>query len=658
MAPYTGDAMRGDETVRATTSTTSTMEAARPSGAVEHGRPRLVVHRGVDSSVPAEWLPIVTRLGLTHPIMGMLLRRSIVNATTFQIELFSSGLVPESVICREIAREVGLQLTQIVRADRLIMQPADMRLGLRTRHGLPHTMLREPGGLTVLLLSPAALDLAELHRIVAKWPGLLGRVRVVVPSALRTAMIEASRNDLDLSARSSLFVERAHLSARIVLHGWQGALIGILAAGLPVCLWLDWPATWLAIHVVFSGFFLACVWLRLAAALSARPLPPAPLHAIRNSELPVYTVLVALYREARIAPQLIAALSRLQWPRSKLEIKLVCEADDHETLQVLRAMRLRPCVEIIEVPPGEPRTKPKALAYALPLCSGEFVTLYDAEDHPHPQQLIEAWQRFRASDDRLACLQAPLGVVPSQTGLLPRLFAFEYAGLFRGLLPWLSRHRLILPLGGTSNHFRRRALEKIGAWDPCNVTEDADLGLRLARHGYRSETITRPTLEDAPEKLLNWGRQRTRWFKGWMQTWLVHMRYPRRLLEEVGMMRFAVAQLLLGGMIVSALAQIVFVGTLVWIAVLAAGGAAIGSYHVALLFIDAFNILIGYTAFLILGWRTLKPGERAWSRRAMLWIPAYWLAISLAAWRAIWELYRRPHHWEKTDHPLRQKPSR
>lgn len=650
--------MRGDETIQGMLSMPGTMEAARPSGVIQHPRPRLVVHRSADAELPAEWLPIVTRLGLTDTTIGMLLRRSIANATTFQIELFSSGLVPEGVICREIAREVGLQLIRTVRADRLIMQPADLRLGLRARHGLPHAMLREAGGLTVLLLSPAALDLAELHRIVTKWPGLLDRVRIVVPSALRTAMIEASRGDLDLSARSSLFVERPHLSARIVLHGWQGALIGMLAVGLPVGFWLDWPATWLAIHVVFSVFFLACVWLRLAAALSARPVPLAPLQPVRNSDLPVYTVLVALYREARIVPQLIAALSRLRWPRSKLEIKLVCEADDHETLQALRAMRLRPCVEIIEVPPGEPRTKPKALAYALPLCSGEFITLYDAEDHPHPQQLIEAWQRFRASDDRLACLQAPLGVVPSQTGLLPRLFAFEYAGLFRGLLPWLSRHRLILPLGGTSNHFRRTALEKVGAWDPCNVTEDADLGLRLARHGYRSETITRPTLEDAPEELLNWGRQRTRWFKGWMQTWLVHMRNPRRLLGEVGLIRFAVAQLLLGGMIVSALAQIVFVGTLVWIAVLAAGGAAIGSYHAVLLIIDAVNVLIGYTAFLVLGWRTLKPSEHARYRSAILWIPAYWLAISLAAWRAIWELYRRPHHWEKTDHPLRQKPSR
>src|SRR5690606_21252526 len=176
----------------------------------------------------------------------------------------------------------------------------------------------------------------------------------------------------------------------------------------------------------------------------------------------------------------------------------------------------------------------KALAFALPLSGGEFVTLYDAEDEPDPMQLAEAWHRFRREGPELAVLQAPLEISNRSQSPLARMFAFEYAGLFRRLLPWLSSQRLVLPLGGTSNHFRRAALEAVGGWDPYNVTEDADLGVRLARFGYRAATLTLPTREDAPDQLGAWMRQRTRWYKGWLQTWLVHTRQPLRLTRELG----------------------------------------------------------------------------------------------------------------------------
>ena len=152
----------------------------------------------------------------------------------------------------------------------------------------------------------------------------------------------------------------------------------------------------------------------------------------------------------------------------------------------------------------------------LPLASGEFVALYDAEDHPHPKQLLHAWQKFREAPPQVACVQAPLEIANSRAGIVARMFAFEYAALFRGMLPWLSAKRLLLPLGGTSNHFRRSALEEVGSWDPYNVTEDADLGMRLARFGYRIETIACPTWESGRRTFATWLPQRTRWFKGWM----------------------------------------------------------------------------------------------------------------------------------------------
>ena len=647
------------DAVPATASPTRT-EVVSALPAAAGGSPSLYAAgpTGLRAEVPDEWWPIVLRLGLAHDIIGKLLRLAAFNRTSFQIELFSSGLISEARLCREIARELRLPVVGRLSSAQLVMQRRDRDIALRTHRGVPFALIREKGEQLRLLLSPARMELGELHGLVRKRPNLRHRLAVVAPSALRNAIVEAGRDEVEERARTSLFVDQPHHSARYVLAGGQGAIGGALAVGIAFAFWFNAPAAWLGLHVLFSVFFLACVVLRLAAAVSARPPSLARLAPPSGDDLPVYSVLVAIYREAEIVPQLLSALSRLRWPRSKLEIKLVCEADDVQTLETLATLRLQPWVEIVKVPPGEPRTKPKALAYALPLCSGEFATLYDAEDQPHPDQLQEAWQRFRDSDEWLGCLQAPLMVVPSQKRLIPALFGFEYAALFRGLLPWLAQRRLILPLGGTSNHFRRAALEEVGGWDPSNVTEDADLGLRLARHGYRCETITRPTLEDAPEAPLNWGRQRTRWFKGWMQTWLVHMRDPGQLLREIGLGRFVVMQIMLAGMVISALANVVFVATVVWIAMLVSSTGTLGGYHAALLAVDAVNVVVGYTAFLVLGRQVLHPEERASFWKIVLWTPAYWLAMSIAAWRAVWELYRRPHHWEKTHHPLRRHPRR
>jgi cellulose synthase/poly-beta-1,6-N-acetylglucosamine synthase-like glycosyltransferase len=263
--------------------------------------------------------------------------------------------------------------------------------------------------------------------------------------------------------------------------------------------------------------FLPCVCrLALCRRYRLASFSPPRLESIPADTLPFYSVLVALHREATVVPQLVEALRRIDWPKSKLEVKLVCEADDRQTLDAIAAKRLPPHFEVVHVPPSLPRTKPKALNFAVPLIKGDFVVLYDAEDRPHPLQLREAWLRFKHGAKTLACVQAPLEISNGTKGVIPLLFAFEYAALFRGLLPWLSGRRMILPLGGTSNHFRVSALKAVGCWDPHNVTEDADLGMRLVRFGYSSETISLPTLEDAPEAWSIWLPQRTRWFKGWM----------------------------------------------------------------------------------------------------------------------------------------------
>ncbi len=613
--------------------------------------PRPRKRLAASDAVPPEWAPILPRLRLSPRQLDRLAARSAAHGTSFQIELFASGMVPEGELCQAIAAALDIGLVEEVDAARLVIAEPDRRVALRSWRGLHHALLVTPDGATVYLVSPARTDLAGLARALLMRPTMRTRLRLVLPSALRRAIIMRSRGALLADARSSLFVTHPEFSARLVATGAQGLALGSTLVLLAVGLVLAPSATWLALHVVFSLFFLPCVCLRMLPLAGAVPPAPALLLPVDRTALPVYSVLVALYREAPIVPQLMVALSRIDWPRSKLEIKLVCEADDHDTLAAIRALPLHTCVEVIEVPPGPPRTKPKALAYALPFCAGEYVTLYDAEDVPHRDQLLEAWLRFREAGPEVACLQAPLDIVNGHRGMLPRMFAFEYAALFRGLLPWLARRRLVLPLGGTSNHFRREALEAVCSWDPYNVTEDADIGMRLARFGYRSETITRPTSEDASLTLRAWTGQRSRWFKGWMQTWLVHSRHPLRTFRSLGPASFLVSQVLFLGLVVSALSHPVFLGTAIAIVIGALAGMEVGAYHATLLVIDAVNIVGGYLAFLALGRSTLRHREARGFWKVVLVTPFYWMAMSFAAWRAFFQLFADPHHWEKTDHP-------
>ncbi len=330
---------------------------------------------------------------------------------------------------------------------------------------------------------------------------------------------------------------------------------------------------WL-VTLMLVALFVPVIALRLAAAYwlirggtraedSVRPRVP-------DAELPVYSVLVPLYREAHMLPQIVHALTHLDWPAAKLDIKLILEAVDLETIAAARALHLPGNVEIVVVPELHPRTKPKALNYALPLARGEYLVIYDAEDRPDRDQLRRAFAAFRRGPPNLACVQGALNIYNASDNWLTRQFALEYCALFDALLPALNKLRLPIPLGGTSNHFRMAALKWLMAWDPFNVTEDADLGMRLARSGYRCAMLPSTTYEEAPRHLMSWLRQRTRWLKGYLQTWLVHMRSPRRLWRELGPLGFLGFQTVVGGTILSALVH-------PWIYVLAGIDLAQGS---------------------------------------------------------------------------------
>lgn len=419
----------------------------RPKPRIE----QLAAHARHADSVE-EWLPLAQRLDLTEDTLRNAVECSRRNATSVQRELLAAKTVTEDALYRAIADHLGLGFVDAVDPDRLVVSDTAAELALRSTGGLP-VMRYYDYDAPLILWAPSREPLARLAAL-AGGGERRARLRITTPSALRIAVAARQSGHLLRHAVSGLADRYRAFSARRVCTGWQGFVLGAMAVLAMVMAVLETHATLITFHLGPSLFFAGCVVLRIFAATRARPLRLTPIRRYEQTEMPVYSVLVALHREAEIVPELLVALGRLEWPRSKLEIKLVCEADDEATLAALDAHELHPCVEVIAVPPCQPRTKPKALAFALPFCSGEIVALYDAEDRPHPHQLLEAWQRFQDGPPTLACVQAPLVVARTGAAPIPLLFGFEYAALFRGLLPWLAERRTLVPLGGTSNHFR------------------------------------------------------------------------------------------------------------------------------------------------------------------------------------------------------------
>ena len=482
-----------------------------------------------------------------------------------------------------------------------------------------------------------------------------------------TAPKGLARQLLADSTINALRRKTPELSAAAPLARWQRvAPLGVIA--LTSALVVAKPeAASDAIAVTLAAPFLLVVTLRALALLGIvaprkRAVVRHRLASIHDSRsLPTYSVLVALYREAAAAPGLVRGLARFDYPRDKLEIVFLLEEDDAETRAALSAAIRLPYMRIVTVPAGFPKTKPRALTYGLQGVSGELIAVYDAEDIPERAQLRKAAAAFAAAGDDVACVQAKLGLYNAGESWLSRQFTIEYAALFEAILPLLERLRLPFPLSGTSNHFRRDRLVEAGAWDPFNLTEDADLGLRFARRGYRVEMIESTTWEEAPATWKVWLGQRTRWIKGWLQTYLVHMRHPARLWRELGGWGFFGVQLTFGAMALSALAH-----PWMYVALIAevARGGAIEAGRSAIWMIAYVVLISGYVTGVALPAASAARRRGGWLILSAIWQPIYWLAISLAAYRAVLDLILRPYYWEKTPHrgahvrPRRRKKKR
>jgi cellulose synthase/poly-beta-1,6-N-acetylglucosamine synthase-like glycosyltransferase len=377
----------------------------------------------------------------------------------------------------------------------------------------------------------------------------------------------------------------------------------------------------------------------------------ADARAAPDASLPVYTVMMAAYGEANVIAGAIGALEALDYPRDRLELRLLLEADDRETIEAARAAPHGPALRIIEVPPAAPRTKPRACNYGLQLTTGELVTIYDAEDRPETLQLRRAAVAFGRLAPEVACLQARLEYHNVDQNAITRWFSAEYATWFSCMLPALAAMGGPIPLGGTSTHIRRSALEAAGAWDPHNVTEDADLGVRLHRLGHRTEVLDSVTLEEANSDFVNWVKQRSRWYKGHLQTWLVHSRHPIRLWRELGTGPFVSFNVVVGAAPVLAILNPLF-WTLAGLWVV--GHPSIVQtlfpapvYYPAMACMVLGNFLVIYRT--VVGVR--MAGRPELTLPALL-LPAYWAMMSIAAIRAFVQLLIRPSHWEKTVHGL------
>jgi cellulose synthase/poly-beta-1,6-N-acetylglucosamine synthase-like glycosyltransferase len=392
---------------------------------------------------------------------------------------------------------------------------------------------------------------------------------------------------------------------------------------------------------------------------------PGVIEDIDESILPYYTLLIPLKEEARILPQLIVALRSLQYPIEKLDVKIAVEASDHSTLAGLAELGLSSATaalatpenilfHVVKVPEGSTSTKPRSCNFALQLARGTITVIYDAEDQPDPLQLKKAWYVFMNSKLNTLCVQSKLTYYNTKRNLLTRFFTLEYGFWFDTFLPGLQALHIPLPLGGTSNHFLTANLRRIGGWDSFNVTEDADLGWRLSRFNYRTVVMDSYTYEEAMSKLWGWIKQRTRWQKGFIVTFLVHSQNIPQLYRELGLWRCFSSLLIFSSTVfmplINPLLWLLFIH---WYVFPLIGLPRIGFTTAPWVgWIGNFNLIVGNVAYIIIHiWVALKQKRYSLLPFALL-MPFYWPLLSIATYRAMWQFLFAPSHWEKTTHGL------
>lgn len=488
--------------------------------------------------------------------------------------------------------------------------------------------------------------------------------------------------------------------SNVTIKWWQGvhyvvifvllSLLMIYRWDISLCLITFYFAFWYFMAALFKGFAVTVAMM----GYGERKVSHEELEALEDSELPIFTILIPLYKEAAIADKIIRSMESLEYPHEKLDIKLLLEEDDEDTISAVEQCNLPSSYDVIVVPDFKPKTKPRACNFGLNKAKGEYCVIFDAEDRPDTDQLKKVVVLFKQLPENYACIQAKLNYYNSMQNLLTRWFTVEYSTNFDLMLPGLVTLNIPLPLGGTSNHFRTNILRKIGGWDPFNVTEDCDLGVRIYTRGYRTSLLDSTTWEEANSEVWNWIRQRSRWVKGFMQTHLTHTRNPFRTFMELGpwgmlgfylcvggssfMLVINAIYWMIGALYLSLLAHGVMYGETLKSMIV--GPHIESSYHgldilgfnfrawpliyigsdqdvfwstLSVVFFTIGTVLI-MANFMFVFTHVLACFKRKYYHLlpSAILMPLYWILMSIGAWKGFYQLLTKPFYWEKTNHGL------
>ena len=584
--------------------------------------------------------------GVKHEILELAAELAERQGVSPEAALLGEGLVPERLFYASLADWLGAPYYDSVSSldpgpnvnAAILSGFAGMEAGWRQ----PRVVIAPREAALQLLLETSDEERGRLPIAIASRQRLGATLRAKFGDRIaRDAALQLETKDPTLSARRRI----GPVELALLLVGLAG--VALLSEYTPL-------AARTLVSACFWALFSCAVWLRSAAVAAKEGADSVPSRV--DAELPAFTVVAALYREANVVAALVRALDALDYPRAKLDIKLVVERDDRATLEAIAALRLPARYDVIVAPRGQPMTKPRALNIALGVARGSLIVVYDAEDVPAPDQLRLAAERFAAEPD-LDCLQARLVIHNGDDSWLAKMFEVEYAVLFDLVNPGLAALGLPIALGGTSNHFRTRSLREAGGWDAWNVTEDADLGIRLARARMRIGALASDTLEEGPNQFYNWFRQRVRWQKGWMQTLIVHSRRPRRVIAELGPWGALSAFSLIAGGVSGGLFGTAFaLETLARLLIT----LTVPGYNI-LWWGDVFTVglfLWGVQSVVVPVTLVMRRRRIRGLATVLSTLLFYYTLISVASWTALYELVTRPFHWGKTDHGLAKPPKR
>ena len=430
---------------------------------------------------------------------------------------------------------------------------------------------------------------------------------------------------------------------------WKRGIVASLFFGICLALIFIFPqAFFIGVTVAAIANLLACAVFKIGVFVAGYKKPPSAPVNVPLSARPVVSLMIPMFKEAEIAELLIQRLSRLTYPKSLLDVVIALELEDEATYAKMMKLSLPGWIRVVRVPKGEVQTKPRALNYALQFTRGDIIGILDAEDAPATDQIERVVETFHIAPGNVACVQGILDFYNPQANWISRCFTIEYATWFRVVLAGAARLGFSIPLGGTTVYLKRGALTHVGGWDAHNVTEDADLGVRLARFGYHTWLLPTVTREEANNRFLPWVKQRSRWLKGYIITYLVHMRKPFRLMRDMGPWKFLGFQFFF----LTTILQFTLAPALwcFWLVALGVGTPFTdafpegwtGGLLALFLLAELVSLLVGFVAV-----------GRTQHDRLMQWVPMmmfYFPMGVFAVYKAWSEVIFKPFYWDKTQH--------